>query len=222
MNNRTSCRMVLMLSITCLMILAIPQANFAQTEKGVELYNSWQFEKAENVLREAFDADANDVRAGYFLGLSQLFQEKHKDALEVLTKVRAGLEKTGPGARPAVPAEIQVRIALARARLGLEQYKAAWEDLEAARKIDPNFTDVYVYRGVYYLKQEDNKKAVSELEKAMKLDQNHPYAHFHAGYAYLRTGHPQKAVDTWEQFLLLGPEMPEAATARVLIQALCQ
>ncbi|HSW38163.1 MAG TPA: hypothetical protein VLL97_01575, partial [Acidobacteriota bacterium] len=139
MNNSRSCRLARALSIACLFILIIPQTNFAQTEKGIELYNLWKFQEAQNVLREAFDADQKDIKAGYFLGLSLLFAEKHAEALDVLLKVEAGLGKTPAAARPAVPMPCQVQVGLARARLGLEQYEEAWKNLEAARKMDPDF-----------------------------------------------------------------------------------
>lgn len=191
-----------------------------QTEKGVELYNSWEYLEAEKVLREAVQKNPQDVKANYYLGLSLLLQQKHGEALDLLLKAKEARVKGGRG--PAdTPGECQIEIALARAHLGLQQYREAWKNLEAAGKLDSRNADVYVYRGVYYHQQGKEKDAIKELEKAIRLDDHNVYAHYYAGHVYLRLGNPARAVDMFRTFLTLAPNAPEAPKAKVLIDALC-
>lgn len=213
--------MILVVSVVFSLMLAIPQSIFAQTEKGIELYNSWQYQEAERVLRDALKANPGDVTANYFLGLSILLQDKHSEALEIFLKVKDAQDKAEGKTRPAVPDEYQIQLALARARLELKQYPEAWKNLEAAGKEHPDSADVYVYRGVYYLQQEKASQAVKELDKAIHLDEHNAYAHYYAGQAYLRTGNAARAVDMFKAFLTLAPLAPEAPKAKALIDALC-
>jgi cytochrome c-type biogenesis protein CcmH/NrfG len=194
----------------------MPGRVFAQTEKGIELYHSWQYQEAEKVLRDALQADPLDVKANYYLGLSLLLDQKYDEALEIFLRLEdERLTQT------AVPDKCQTQIALARARLGLKQYAEAWKNLEAAEKDNAYSPDVYVYRGVYYLQQNKEKKAIKELEKAIGLDEENAYAHYYAGHAYLRSGNPARAVDMFKTFIHLAPQAPEAAKANALIAALC-
>jgi cytochrome c-type biogenesis protein CcmH/NrfG len=198
--------------------VAMPGPAYGQTDKGVELYNSWEYLEAEKVLREAVRDDPQDVKANFYLGLSLLLQQKHGEALDFLMKARGVRAK---GRQDPVPGECQIEIALARARLGLQQYQEAWENLEAARKLDPRNADVYVYRGVYYHQQGKEKAAIKELEKAIRLDDHNVYAHYYAGHVYLRLGNPARAVDMFRIFLNLAPNAPEAPKAKALMDALC-
>ncbi len=220
MNKQPMHFIILMLSVVFSMTAVMPQPIFAQTNKGIELCNSWEFQEAEKVLREALKTNPEDIQASYYLGLSVLMQDKHSEALDILLKVKDHQDKAGQ-ARSAVPDEYQIQIALARAHLELKQNDEAWKNLESARKEHANGVEVYVYRGVYYLNQENVQKAIKELEKAMSLDENNVYAHYYAGHAYLRTGNPARAVNMFKIFLQLAPFAPEATKAKALIDALC-
>lgn len=212
---------ILVLSVVFSMMAVMTQPIFAQTNKGIELYNSWEFQQAEQVFREALKSDPKDVQASYYLGLSILMQEKYGEALEVFLKVKDAQDKASQASRSAVPDEHQIQIALAQARLGLKQYDEAWKNLEFAKKEHADSVDTHVYRGVYYLYKEDVKKAIKELDKAISLDEHNAYAHYYAGHAYLRSGNPAKAVEMLKIFLQLAPDAPEAVKAKALIDALC-
>ena len=43
---------------------------FAQTERGIDLFNYWDFKKAEDAFREVLKNNPADARAGYYLGMS--------------------------------------------------------------------------------------------------------------------------------------------------------
>lgn len=193
----------------------------AQSAKGVELYNSWQFQAAEKVFREELKADPSNTPASYYLGLAVLHQEKYQDALDVFMKVQQ--QRAGQRNRPAVPSEYQIQLALAQARIGLKQFSEAWKNLEAARNEDAEASDVYVYRGLYYLQQDKPREALKELERAIELDKTNPYAYYYMGLAYVEpeTGNPQKAVEALKMFLQLAPSAPEAPKAKLLHDQLC-
>lgn len=204
------------LSFVFLWMAVMPGPVFAQTEKGIELYHSWQYQEAEKVLRDALQANPQDDQASYYLGLSILLEQKYSEALDIFLKLEDERRS-----QTTVPDRFQIQIALARAHLGLKEYPEAWKNLEAAKKDNAYSPDVYVYRGVYYLQQNKEKKAIKELEMAIGLDEENAYAHYYAGHAYLRSGNPARAVDMFKAFIQLAPQAPEAAKANALIAALC-
>lgn len=221
MNKQRTGYGLLVLTVVVSLLAVIPQPAIAQSDKGIELYNSGQFRDAEKVFREALRIKPQDVTANYYLGLSVLLQNKPQEALEIFLK----LENTQAGAnklaKSAVPSEYQIQIALARARLALKQYEEAWENLEAAGKGHSNSSEVCMYRGVYYLRKEMNSEAVAELEKAIALDAKNAYAYFYAGIAHDREGHAERAVQVLKIFLELVPDAPEANLAKSIIDRLC-
>ena len=221
MNKRRAFCMILVMAIAFSLVGVLPRQILAQTEKGIELYNSWQYKEAEQVLREAIKANPADIPANFYLGLSLLLGEKYGEALEILSKVANDRGKAKPQDQSAIPDEFQMQIALARARLGLKQYPEAWKNLEAAKKQHADASDLYVYRGVYYLQQDKIREAIKELDKAVDLDENNAYAHYYAGHAYLHTGNVARAVEFFKMFIQLAPIAPEVEKARALISALC-
>ncbi|HEY0051243.1 MAG TPA: tetratricopeptide repeat protein [Pyrinomonadaceae bacterium] len=61
-----------------ILIFAFSGSVFAQTGKGIELYNQGDYESAIKILEKAIDENRNDVTAFYYLGLNQekLYQPK--------------------------------------------------------------------------------------------------------------------------------------------------
>jgi tetratricopeptide (TPR) repeat protein len=212
----TSRSTILLLTIAFLAMAVLPQWIHAQTSKGIELCKSWKFGEAEKVLRQALKANPRDTQASYHLGLSLLMQDKHEEALKILSKLSDEKKVQASDSE-----QYPIQIALARTRLELKQNSEALKNLEAAKKIRSNGVEVFVYRGAYYLNLREPEKAITELKKAIQLDKNDPYAHFYLGYAYLQTGNPEFTVDELKTFLELAPYAPEAAKAKALVEALC-
>jgi tetratricopeptide (TPR) repeat protein len=221
MSKQPIASFILVFSIVFSTAIFMQAPVFAQTQKGIDLFNSWEFQEAEKVLSEALKANPGDVQASYYLGLAVLAQDKHKEALDIFLKVKDSQDKAERQARPRVPDEYQIQMALARARLELKQNDEAWKNLEAAKKEHADSSEVYVYRGLYYLNQGNPQKAIKELEKAMSMNENDAYAHYYAGHAYLRLGNPAGAVEMFKTFLQLAPYAPEAGKAKALVDALC-
>jgi len=212
---------ILALSVVLSLTAVAPHALFGQMNKGIDLYNSWQYKEAEKAFREALKADPSNTLTNYYLGLCIVGQERFGEALDIFLKVKKSQDKADQRTRPAVPSEYQIQLALARARLGVKQYEEAWKNLESARIVDGRASDVYVYRGVYYFQQEKDKEALKELEKAISLDKNNPYAHYYSGLTYHHMGQAEKAVTALKAFLSLAPDAPEAGKAKMLVDQLC-
>jgi tetratricopeptide (TPR) repeat protein len=220
MNTRRACRRILVLSVVFALIAVIPQPISAQAKKGVGLYGAGQYQEAEAAFRDALKNNPSDAPNRYYLGLSILLQDRFGEALDIFLKVKQSQDRADPGTRPAVPDEYQISLATARACLGLRQYDDAWKNLEQARIENPS-SDVYVYRGVYYLQQEKLTEAITELEKAISLDAKNAYAYYHAGLAYYKSSQAEKAVSALKMFLQLYPNAPEAAKAKEIVTKLC-
>lgn len=220
MNRRSAFCGTPMLLVVVLLVAVIPQQIFAQTNKGMELYNSEKYQEAEKAFREALKADSKDTEANYYLGLSVLEQKKYGDAIDIFLKVKKSLDGADQQARPAVPSEYQIQLAMGRAYLGLKQYDEAWKNIESARIEDGNSSDVYMYRGVYYLQQEKHEEAAKDLEKAISLDRNNAYAYYYSGLAYYAMGNGKKAAEDLKTFIQMAPNAPEVEKARE-IRNLC-
>ena len=221
MNKRKTCCRILVLSLVFSMAVIIPQQICAQTSKGIELYNGWKFADAEKVLREALKANPSEALANYYLGLSLLMQDKHTAALDMFQKVKRIQDKADKSTRPPVPSEYQIQLAMARTHLELKQFEPAWKSLESAKNEDGNASDVYVFRGEYYVLQNKNNEALKELEKAIKLDEKNAYAYYYQGLAYYQSGQAEKAVTALKMFLQLFPQAPEAPNAKKIVDQLC-
>lgn len=218
--HKIFCNM-LVLSVVVTLIAVMPFQILAQTKKGIELYNSWQFPEAEKVFREALVTAPGDIQAVYYLGLSLLLQDKHEEALGIFLKAKNERAANKQLDKSAVPDEYQMQIALARTYLELKILPEAWTCLEAAAKVHADAADVYSFRGYYYLQQGDLVKANGELEKAIKLDAQNAYANYYLGLVCLRQGNPARAVELFKVFIQLAPLAPEAPKAKALVDALC-
>jgi tetratricopeptide (TPR) repeat protein len=222
MNRSITLRKILALSAAAVIsISGMSLQVLAQTEKGIELYNSWEFEKAEDAFREVLKDEPADCRVCYYLGMSLLMQEKYQEALDMFQKAKAHVDKPALSGEAAIPDKGQLEIVLTRAYLGLEKYPEAWECLKAAEKAKASPADIHTFRGALYLEENEAEKAAEEVEKAIELDSHNAYAHYYAGYAYLRLGNPAKAVNMFKTFLLLAPYAPETGKAKFLIDSLC-
>ncbi len=221
MDKSTKSYVILVFSAVVMLIGGMSLQIMAQTEKGIDLYNSWEYEKAEEALHKVLKKDPADVQAGYYLGLSLFMQGKYQEALDVLQKAKASMDKAAGSGEAEVPDKGQLEIALTQAYLGLKRIPEVLESLEAAEKAKANPVDIHTFRGAYYLEQNSVQEASQELEKAIELDSQNAYTYYYAGFAHLRLGDPAKAVQMFQVFLRLTPYAPEAEKTRFLVDSLC-
>jgi tetratricopeptide (TPR) repeat protein len=208
------------LFVVLLLTVFLAQSTFGQASKGIELYNSGEFQKAEKVLRDVLKGNPSDLSANYYLGLSLLLQKKQNEALALFMKVKMNRDKIDQKDRQAV-SEYQIQLALARTNLEMKHFNEGWKNLEAAGKEDAKSADVFVYRGVYFLDQEKHTEALKELEKAISLDAKNAHAYYYQGMAFFHSGLAAEAAAAFKKFLELAPNAPEADEAKRLVTILC-
>ena len=221
MDESTKLCKILVLSFVVMLIGGISLQVMAQTEKGIELFNSWEYENAEKTLQKALINEPTDVQARYYLGLSMLMQGKYQEALDILQKAKTSVDEAAASGKTGFPNKGQMEIALAQSYLGLKRIPEMLESLEAAEKAKANPVDILTFRGAYYLEENRVEEAAQVLEKAIELDSQNAYTYYYAGFAHLRQGNPAKAVQLFQMFLKLSPYAPEAEKTRFLVDSLC-
>lgn len=186
----------------------------AQTDRGIEYFNNYEFSKAEQVFRDVLKSDSGNIEAGYYLGLSLYMQKKYEEALVVFRGIK--------DSKKAIPNNNgMLEIMITRLCLELKKYPEALQGIEDAKAAKANEADIHVYQGAYYLETNEPQKAIEELEKAIKIDPENPYAYYYAGNAYVRLGHPADGEKALKKFLELAPYAPEAEKTKILIDVLC-
>jgi cytochrome c-type biogenesis protein CcmH/NrfG len=213
--------MFIVVSVVFALISGISLYAVAATEDGIHSYNIGEFHKAEALFREVLKGDADDIQAGYYLGMSLLMEEKFKEALGIFQNLEDNINNKAVIKDSDVPTKGQVEIGLVRSYLGLKKYPEALKSLDSAEKAKADPVDIHTYKGAYYLEMNENLKAQKELETALNQKSQNPYTYYFAGITYLRLGHPAKAVEQFKVFLQLAPYAPEAEHAKFLIDTLC-
>ena len=221
MDESTKLYRILVLSAVIILAGGMSLQVMAQTEKGIELFNSWEYEKAEEALQKVLKDKPADVQAGYYLGLSLIMQGKYQEALDILQKTKASVDEAAVSGEAGLLDKGQLEIALTQTFLGLKRIPEMLESLETAEKAKANPVDIHTFRGAYYLEENKVKEAAQELEKAIELDSQNAYTYYYVGFAHLRLGNPAKAVQMFQAFLRLSPYAPEAENTKFLIDSLC-
>ena len=192
-----------------------------KAEEGLKFLSTGEFEKAEAIYNEILKGDAENIQAGYYLGISLLMQEKYKEALGIFRNLEDNLDNKAVMGATEIPTKGQVEIGLVRSYLGLKNYPEAVKHLATAEKAGTDPADLHTYRGVCYLETNKNAEAKEELEKAIELNSQNPHTYYYGGIANIRMGNPQRATELFKMFLQMAPYAPEAEHAKFLVDTLC-
>lgn len=188
-------------------------AQAADVERGVTLYNQKDYNGAVSELEAALNADAaSNRKARYYLALSLIELQRYADADAQLKQLESQ-EGTPPE-----PAE--VKVAIARAAMGLKDLDRAQQYLDQARDANSNSAEVFLRRGELQLQRRQYDVSAKELERAIELDPNQAYAHYYLGIAYSNLKRPDKMVEQFELFRKLAPNAPEIPKVESLLQSL--
>lgn len=220
--NSILCKISKLLVLFILIGFIVPPGVMAQTEKGIALYNNWEYKRAEAVLSDQIEKNPADIKAGYYLGLALLMQEKKEEALKAFQKAKVSVKQAKISKND--PVRGQLEIALAWVCLDQKKTMEAWNHIKAAEKEKADPADIHTYRGAYYLEKGEVEKALGELEKAVELKSENPYTFFYAGIVFLRSERPTNvlnAVDMFKIFLELAPYAPEAEKIKFFVDNLC-
>ena len=221
MNKSTCIHRFVLVFVMFILVSGMSLYAMATTEEGIHSYSIGEFEKAEALFREVLKGDADDIQAGYYLGMSLLMQEKFKEALGIFQNLEDNINNKAVIKDTDVPTRGEVEIGLVRSYLGLKQYPDALKSIHAAERVKADPIDIHTYYGAYYLEMNENSRAQKELETALNQKSQNPYTYYFAGISYLRLGHPAKAVEMFKAFLKMAPYAPEAERAKFLIDTLC-
>lgn len=202
-------------------IATVQSASAQKKDDGIKLLNSGQFDKAETSLRKTLAAEPGNITIRYYLGIALLEQRKYPEAVKDLETVESEWEKTNQGSRPEVPSAYQIDIALTHVYLHLNQLDKAWTKLESAITLNPDSSDVFLYRGMYFYQTKKYEAAVKDLEKSIRLNSKNAYAYYYIGLSYSELGQAQKMVDAFKIFLKLAPGAPEAPDVKIKVDQNC-
>ncbi|MFH1783361.1 MAG: tetratricopeptide repeat protein [bacterium] len=86
--SRVRCRIVLLLTVTCLFISGVSLAGDAAgyLRQGIDFANQGLYDEAINALQQALELDETDVSTLSALGTVYMYQGKSPDAIKTLQK----------------------------------------------------------------------------------------------------------------------------------------
>ncbi len=185
-----------------------PMAASAQgLERGIELYNAYNYADAERALAQVIQSEPDNVRAHEYYGLALLGNGKTGEAEAALSRA----EKLDPNSD-------SIKIGLARVFIETKQFDRAEAALREAGALDNDNAEVPLYRGAIKLAQRNYQGAVDDLNAALARKTDNAYAHYYAGLAWNGLRRPDKMMDSFQTFLKLAPGAPEAARVKSLLR----
>jgi Flp pilus assembly protein TadD len=173
----------------------------ADLDTGIKQFQQGDYGKAVDTLREYVQENPDDLKANYYLGASLVQLKQYKEAMPYLEK--------------SAESDPEAKLELGHAQLMQNQIDEAMKTLDG---VEADSSNLHLYRGMAYLKRNENKQAAEELSKALELDEKNAYAHYYMGITQGRLKRPDLMTKEFELFLQLAPNAPEAPQARSLLR----
>jgi tetratricopeptide (TPR) repeat protein len=184
-------------------------AQESASAKGIEQYEARNYAEAEKSLRAAMNAEPEDWRSPYYLGMTLLKLQKPSEAMAAFQQA----EKK-PDVRAA-----DVKVGMAQALVIQKDLTQANSLLEEAASLDENANELHYTRGLLLMARKDFTNAARQFEAAISRDSKHAYAHYYAGMAYNGMKRPDRMVEHFEAFLKLAPDAPEASKVQSVLRS---
>lgn len=184
-------------------------AQESASAKGIEQYEARNYAEAEKSLRAAMNAEPEDWRSPYYLGMTLLKLQRPAEALEAFRQA-----ETKPDARAA-----DVMTGMAQAFVIQKDLTRAGKLLEDAASLDENAHELSYTRGLLMMARKDYAGAARQFEAAIARDAKNAYAHYYAGMAYNGLKRPDRMVEHFEAFLKLAPDAPEAGKVQSVLRS---
>jgi tetratricopeptide (TPR) repeat protein len=126
--------------------------------------------------------------------------DDNKDIFELLIKYYSSFHITsGIG----LSHNIHNNLGIAYEVLGI--YERSIEELNAALRLDPGYTEVHNNLAVTYDKMEKSEEAINELNKALKLNPDYPEAHGNLGLILAKLGKFEDSFEELKEAIRLKP-----------------
>ena len=103
----------------------------------------------------------------------------------------------------------------ARACYGLGRIEEAIEESTQAIKLQKDYPDAYLLRGICYKDQEKYPSALADLNKAIDLQKDNVEAFEYRGYVYYETGEYKQAIADWKEAQKLTKTDKEALSTMI-------
>lgn len=130
----------------------------------------------------------------------------------------ASRERTLVAAAEARPEDVDAQLALARFRLGRQDFAGALEAYQTAATLDPSAPEPFAYSGWVIRLQGFPDEGLLLVDKALEVDPQYPDARFFRGLILLRDqANPAAAVAELQQYLVVSPDGPMADQVRNLL-----
>ncbi len=92
--------------------------------------------------------------------------------------------------------------------------KKAIEYLDKAIKLQPNYIEAYIRRGVAYKNIEQNQPTIEDFTMAIRLQPDNVLAYFNRGTTYSNLNQDKQAIDNFNEVIHLKPDYAEAYNNR--------
>jgi len=153
-----------------------------------QAYANGDWEEAIRVMREIANNEPDAADPYYYIGEAYRFMGDYRNALEAYNQTL----QINPNFGAAY-------LGLARARL-MGDVNADVEQLfNAGIERDPNFGELFLDRGKYYLDRGEPEKALADLAQAERLLNGSPLAYFYQAQAYLMLDDTDNALTAIEK-----------------------
>ena len=113
----------------------------------------------------------------------------------VLLMITGCAHNVGTGADRSGNSELTNQKTLALASFQRQNFKAALDEIEVARKMDDKDPEVYLIEGLIYFALEDMAKSEELYKHALELDKNYSEANFNLCVLYMNTKKYNDAID---------------------------
>jgi tetratricopeptide (TPR) repeat protein len=181
-----------------------------ETEKGLQALQADKLDDAELHLKRAMQLAPGFPDVNYLMGL--LWMRRHDNV-----QARGYLEKAVALAPKHAPA-LQ---ALGEVEFIQHDYSRAVASFEQSIAIRPNAWRTHWLAGAAYFQQKEYQKAREQCEVALRVGQDKAGSvRFLLGEAEAALGEREAALAALEHFVREQPDVPQAATARMLMEAL--
>ncbi|MCS7026608.1 MAG: tetratricopeptide repeat protein [Bryobacteraceae bacterium] len=194
---------------TLLFLAASVWGQEAAASKGIEQYEAHDYAEAEKSLRAAMEAEPEDWRAPYYLGLTLVKLQRPAEALRAFD-----LATEKPDANLA-----DIKLGQAQALIAQKEFAPAERQIQEAARINSEHKDLAYTRGLLFLARRDFSNAARQFEATLARDPRNAYAHYYAGMAYNGLKRPDRMVAHFDTFLKLAPTAPEAAKVQSVLRS---